>query len=219
MSLNALLLNRFWSALRAADALPSETALAREFNVSRSTVRESLSELMAAGLISKQQGRHTRLVNPMERLVLSRPVIGDPSIQEVKDVLELRAFLESVAAGCCAESASDDQLAIIKSEYEKMQLRNEKNTTLSRAKADLQFHMLIAQFSHNLVVASLSELFYSRYFSSIYKALDLTLQRYGRYPDKIAPQHEQIFKALCQRDRLAAETAAREHVLYTRSLL
>ncbi len=178
-----------------------------------------MAELVAAGQLIKQQGRLTRLVNPLEAVILKLPVKADPSLADVIDVLELRAFIESVAAGCCAEHASSEQLSIIRAEYEKMQLRSQKNTTLGRAKADLQFHMLIAKYSHNLVVASLSELFYNRYFSSIYKALDLTLKRYGRYPERITPQHQQIFKALEKGDRSAAEEAAREHVLYTRSLL
>jgi DNA-binding FadR family transcriptional regulator len=204
---------------RAGETLPSESSLAAHFSVSRSAIRESMSELLAAGLVIKQQGRLTRLANPLESVVLNLPVNADPSLADVRDVLELRAFIESVAAGCCAENASKEQIAIIRSEFEKMQLRNQKNTTLVRAKADLQFHMLIAKYSHNLVVASLSELFYNRYFSSIYKALDLTLKRYGRYPERINPQHQQIFSALERGDRSAAEEAAREHVLYTRSLL
>ena len=219
MSIASSLLALLMDTTRAGEALPSESSLATHFSVSRSAIREAMSELLAAGLVIKQQGRLTRLVNPLESVVLNLPVQADPTLNEVRDVLELRAFIESVAAGCCAENASKRQIAIIRSEFEKMQLRSQKNTTLIRAKADLQFHMLIAKYSHNLVVASLSELFYNRYFSSIYKALDITLKRFGRYPERINPQHQQIFAALERGDRLAAEEAAREHVLYTRSLL
>jgi len=219
MSIASPLLSSLIETTRAGQTLPSESSLAAHFSVSRSVIREAMSELLASGLVIKQQGRLTRLANPLESVVLNLPVKADPSLADVRDVLELRAFIESVAAGCCAENASKDQIAIIRSEFEKMRLRSQKNTTLIRAKADLQFHMLIAKYSHNLVVASLSELFYNRYFSSIYKALDLTLKRYGRYPERINPQHHQIFSALERGDRLAAEEAAREHVLYTRSLL
>jgi len=219
MPITSPLLSLLMDTTRAGEALPSESNLAAHFSVSRSAIREAMAELVAAGQLIKQQGRLTRLVNPLEAVILKLPVKADPTLSEVRDVLELRAFIESVAAGCCAEHASSEQLSIIRAEYEKMQLRSQKNTTLGRAKADLQFHMLIAKYSHNLVVASLSELFYNRYFSSIYKALDLTLKRYGRYPDRITPQHQQIFKALEKGDRSAAEEAAREHVLYTRSLL
>lgn len=219
MSLTLPLLSLLMDTTRAGETLPSELSLAAHFSVSRSVIREAMAELVASGQIIKQQGRLTRLANPLEEVILALPVKADPTLAEVRDVLELRAFIESVAAGCCAENASKRQIAIIRSEFEKMQLRSQKNTTLIRAKADLQFHMLIAKYSHNLVVASLSELFYNRYFSSIYKALDLTLKRYGRYPELINPQHQQIFTALERGDRLAAEEAAREHVLYTRSLL
>ncbi|MGB1173728.1 MAG: FadR/GntR family transcriptional regulator [Marinobacterium sp.] len=219
MSITSNLLSLLMDTTRAGETLPSESSLAAHFSVSRSAIREAMAELIAAGQLIKQQGRLTRLVNPLETVILQLPVKADPTLAEVRDVLEFRAFIESVAAGCCAEHASSEQIAVIRSEYEKMQLRSQKNTTLIRAKADLQFHMLIAKYSHNLVVASLSELFYNRYFSSIYKALDLTLKRYGRYPERINPQHQQIFAAIERGDRFAAEEAAREHVLYTRSLL
>lgn len=51
--------------LRAGDALPPETALAEQFQVHRSTVREALRRLESAGLIKRPPGA--------KRMVVSRP--------------------------------------------------------------------------------------------------------------------------------------------------
>ena len=211
--------NHLIAHARRGEGLPSEAALQREFQLSRSAVREVLAQLVAKGVLLKSKGRATQLINPMESLIAALPLNADPNIEQIREVLEFRAFLEGSAASACARSATDLQLQLIDQEYQRMRDRNRGATTLAKAKADLQFHMLIAKYSHNLVIASLSELFYNRYFAAIYKALDLTLKRYGRYPERIGGQHQAIQTALLARDPGKSEEAAREHVLYTRSLL
>ncbi|MFC6671806.1 FCD domain-containing protein [Marinobacterium aestuariivivens] len=104
-------------------------------------------------------------------------------------------------------------------EYQRMARRSEGETTLSKAKADLTFHLMIAESSHNLLLISFSQLFYSRFFNAIYGVLDRTLKRYGRYPDGIRGQHAAIHQALMARDADAARARATEHILYTCRLL
>jgi GntR family phosphonate transport system transcriptional regulator len=48
---------------RAGDLLPSEAALARRFGVNRHTVRRALDELVAAGMVTRHQGRGTQVVD------------------------------------------------------------------------------------------------------------------------------------------------------------
>jgi DNA-binding FadR family transcriptional regulator len=54
--------------LRAGDALPSETDLARQFGVNRSTVREAIRELETHGLLGRGPGK--------KRLLVTRPEPG-----------------------------------------------------------------------------------------------------------------------------------------------
>jgi len=55
--------------LRAGDALPTETELARQFAVNRSTVREALRRLESGGLVGRLNGG--------KRLVVTRPAAAD----------------------------------------------------------------------------------------------------------------------------------------------
>ena len=219
MNLTQDLFSYFIEIARSGDQPLSEPALACRFNVSRARIREAMSQLVSQGVIDKQQGRTTRLINPLAQSLSYLPVHANPDTAEIRDVLELRAFLESAAASACANHATDEQMTLIEEEYARMRLRSQGETTLAKAKADLRFHMLIAQCSHNLVICSISELFYSRYFAAMYKALDLTLKRLGRYPDKIPIQHHDIYTAILNREASLAGDLACEHVLYTRSLM
>lgn len=100
-----------------------------------------------------------------------------------------------------------------------MSQRHQGGTTLHQAKADLTFHMQIADHCHNLLLISISQILYSRYFNAIYAVLLQNFKKRGRYPEQIGAQHQQIFQAIMARDPQAARTAAREHIAYTRGLL
>ena len=66
-------------ALRAGDALPAETALAEQFGVNRSTVREALRELETHGLVGRQARRQEALRHAAEaraRVVRGQPRAG-----------------------------------------------------------------------------------------------------------------------------------------------
>src|SRR5271155_2900271 len=58
--------------LRTGDALPSETDLARQFGVNRSTVREAIRELEIHGLLGRGRGeKRLRVTRPEPRRVSS----------------------------------------------------------------------------------------------------------------------------------------------------
>ncbi|WP_253448936.1 phosphonate metabolism transcriptional regulator PhnF [Halomonas sp. Y3] len=57
------LTDRVRSDYTAGDLLPSESELAEHFGVNRHTVRRALDELVAAGLVTRHQGRGTQVVD------------------------------------------------------------------------------------------------------------------------------------------------------------
>src|SRR5262245_64442056 len=81
--------------------LPSGTrlrqeALAEEFGVSRTPVREALRKLQAGGLVELQPHRGA--------------VVRGLSSREIRDAYEVRATLEALAARLAAERVSREQL-------------------------------------------------------------------------------------------------------------
>jgi len=194
--------------------IPSQRVLATEHQVSRATVREAFTLLEQQGLIETNQGAASRCCNLLEpHFKLTLEGVGD-NFEFQRQVMEARAALEGEAAFYAALRASDDQLQKLDEEFYRMQARSE-DTTLAKAKADLTFHMQIAESSHNLLIISFSQIFYSRYFNAIYGVLSRTLKKFGRYPDGISKQHAQIHKALMNRDAETARRVAQDHILYT----
>jgi len=63
------------------DRLPPERQLCRDFDVSRSTLRQALGELEERGLISRHQGRGTFVTRPRVQL----PIIGVFSIRDAME--------------------------------------------------------------------------------------------------------------------------------------
>lgn len=200
-------------------ALPSQRQLAEQFGLARSTVREVVQRLELDGLILTAHGGRSVCENALEKYIeMPLEGVGDNLAFQLQ-VMEARAFLEGEAAYFAALRATDEQLAEIEKEFDKMQLRSKGLTTLDKAKADLRFHMMIAESSHHLLITSFSQLFYNRYFNAIYGVLNRTLIKFGRYPDGIRMQHEQIYQALRQRNPEQARKVACEHIIYTRNLL
>ncbi|MBS98364.1 MAG: GntR family transcriptional regulator [Oceanospirillaceae bacterium] len=205
--------------LAPGEKLPSERVIAQEQSISRESVREAFSRLQAEGLIESAPGRASRGCNLLSpHLQLPLEGLGDDLDFQLQ-VMEVRALLEGECAWYAAQRANVQELEALAQEYARMHARAKQETTLARARADLQFHMLIARSSHNLLLVSFSQLFYERYFNAIYGVLSRTLKKFGRYPQGIRGQHAQIHRAIQARDADGARRIAREHILYTRGLL
>lgn len=197
------------------ELLPSERVMAQEIGLSRSSINEVYRSLSAQGFIESSPGKRPRVINLFKSRFQALVDEMPGTSEDLSSIYSLRAQLEGEAAFYCAARATDEQLRLIELEYQAMVKRNQGETTLTKAKADLRFHTLIAECSHNLPVVSFSLLFYERFFNAIYTALDLTLKRYGRYPDGIRGQHAAIYQALLRRESDQARRAAIDHVNYT----
>lgn len=78
-----------------------QEALAREFGVSRTPVREALRQLQAIGIAQLEHNRGA--------------VVRAPSARELREAYEVRAELEGLAAKLAATRISDDELARLRS--------------------------------------------------------------------------------------------------------
>jgi len=202
--------------------LPGQLALMERFDVSRTCLREAMTGLEMRGLITSRHGSGC-YVNNLFELQFAEPMLGVEldSVALQLSIMEMRLVLEGEAVQYVCERATDDELAVIAHGYKAMGQR--RGNGLQRAKADLKFHMLIAESSHCLIVVSLSQLFYPQFFNAIYGSLynvaghDLTLS--DEVSMVISEQHRAIYEAVMVRDGDAAKTAAQEHIGYSMSLL
>src|SRR5690625_1874908 len=121
------------------EKLPTESSLMETYQVSRTVVRESISQLRAAGLVETQQGRGSYVLTApsQDRFALDATEIR--TIDDVRDMLDFRLGIESEAAALAALHRTDQQLA----ELRRLQQRFEdcEARPSDAVEADFELHL------------------------------------------------------------------------------
>jgi GntR family transcriptional regulator, transcriptional repressor for pyruvate dehydrogenase complex len=131
--------------LAVGDKLNSEAALAQEYGVSRSVIREALRSCNALGLTVTRTGRGTFVVADH---VANDLVLGQFS---ARDLNEARPHIEIPAAGLAAERRTADDLDILRAMVASMAVETDPEAWVV---LDSGFHAAIARASGNKVFES-----------------------------------------------------------------
>lgn len=134
--------------LSVGSMLPGETELAEQLGVTRPTVREAFRSLENSGLIGRGPRRRMVVTAP-EAHVVSDAMHNSMVLHGVsyRELWEVNIALEPAAADLAARSASSDLLEAIETNLEWTSRVLADPDEL--AKADIEFHELIAQASGN----------------------------------------------------------------------
>lgn len=204
--------------LRATERLPAETELARQFSVSRPTIREALSALESQGLINKVPGAgggsfvrsvdHHALGQVVQESMHNLLSLGSVSFDEVAHV---RQYLEVPAAATAALNRTQEDVDELNQIIEEQRTRSVDDPLI--ADLDARFHIAIARMSGNRILASLVYALHSE--SEPVSYLDLSPD-VGR---TTFAQHKAIVKAISSQDSEAASAAITEHLTYLREHL
>jgi GntR family transcriptional repressor for pyruvate dehydrogenase complex len=93
--------------LLPGDRLPAETVLAEKYGVSRTILREAIASLKNDDILESKQGRGIIVKNPNQRQAFRfSDVFETISVDEINYFYEMRALLESEAAGLAAVRSS-----------------------------------------------------------------------------------------------------------------
>jgi DNA-binding FadR family transcriptional regulator len=128
--------------------LPSEAALSREFEVSRSVVREALRGLQALGMTESKTGKGTFVTatGPADN-----PTFGPYS---ARDLIEVRRHVEIPVAGYAALRRDQDHLDLLAHLLDRMDAETDNTAWVA---LDSLFHITIAQASGNPVFGKVIE--------------------------------------------------------------
>ncbi|MDX3900018.1 MAG: FadR/GntR family transcriptional regulator [Sphingobium sp.] len=192
------------------DTLSGEVAFAEELDVSRSAYREAVQVLTAKGLVESRPKAGTRVLprnrwNLLDPDVLAWAFAGEPDVQFVRDLFELRAIVEPAAARLAAERRDRADLAAMKEALAAMR-RHTLSTDLGRA-ADRDFHNAILHATRNDALLALT--------ASIGAAVNWTTQykhRARALPRNPIPDHVRVYDAILAQDGAAASDAMRHLV-------
>ena len=140
-------------SLRTGDPLPSETDLARQFGVNRSTIREAIRELETHGLLGRVRGeKRLRVTRPEPRRV-SSGVSRALALHDVTflELWEAMMAIEPIAAQYAAARRSAAQLqALVRA---KARFTREVADTPAAVSAVVDFFTAVAAASGNQVLA------------------------------------------------------------------
>jgi GntR family transcriptional repressor for pyruvate dehydrogenase complex len=203
--------------LKPQDRLPSERDLAESFAVSRTVIREALKLLEARGLIEILTGNGV-FVSKLDSSVVTKSLGMYLRLQsDVQDgefkVHELRRILEVEIAGIAAQRATPNQLAQLRQLIDNMAAADLAREQV--ALLDLQFHVALAQATHNEMIT----LVYEPVIEYLRRQLITAWQRYDQSPDIFNHQHEEVYAAVSAHDSERARGAMAAHLDYARTLL
>ncbi|MGC4933168.1 FadR/GntR family transcriptional regulator [Gordonia sp. DT30] len=183
--------------------LPVEDELAREFGVSRITLRQAVQALVHVGQLETIQGSGTfvRAASEVEAVV-SRFL----STKDLRSVLEVRQALESQAAALAAGRAIPAQLAQMGAAIERGEHAAAAGDLLKSSEASIDFHRTVVAASHNAPLISLYTGIQNSVLQSIHQAAPADEAR------SFVDGHREILDAIAGGDADGARHLASEHL-------
>jgi GntR family transcriptional regulator, transcriptional repressor for pyruvate dehydrogenase complex len=194
--------------LKPGEKIDSVTQLAENFQVGRSAIREALSALRAMGLVEMKQGEGTyvrefeaeQITFPLSTAILMNK-------EDVANLLEVRKIIESGTVAAAAIKRNDEQLKTMAVALEEMKRAN-GNEELGE-KADLQFHLALAEASQNPLLMGLLKNVSGLMAETMKETRRLWLFSKQTTMERLYEEHLAIFEAIRDQD----EEKARKNML------
>lgn len=198
--------------LKAGDRIPSEQALAKQFGVARTVVREAISLLKHDGIILAKQGVGAFVDYPANRQAFRISPACFEKRKTLHKLLELRTAVHAEAAAIAARNITDsdlEYLGIIYADLKRLiPLRTSDADELVR-KED-EFYLKIAEFSSNEYFVQFVCLINS-YITENLWSVAVKNARASEMNTAVLQEHTAVFEAIENRDVDSARTAARKH--------
>lgn len=150
LKMKFLIVSKNWGV---GSKLPGEEVLAKEFQVSRNTIRSALQKLNAIGMVETRHGSGSYVVRTVETGDLSAAFEASGlSRKKIIAILEFRRGIESESTYLATVRGDESDFARIR--LSALSMRDNINNFQMYSQADLDFHLNIAQATKN-------DLFYS----------------------------------------------------------
>ncbi|MFA0945949.1 FadR/GntR family transcriptional regulator, partial [Pseudomonas tremae] len=194
--------------LPAESKMPTEHELADQFNVSRSVVREAISQLKADGVLVIRRGSGSFVSQTPGGTVFRLPSNESHSADLTK-LFELRSWIEIQAASVAAQRHTDADLERL---FEAMSLMesNTSNFEVS-SKADVEFHSAIVAACKNEYLTAFHEFLGSQLVQARFMAWENS-SKLEIGPSGAIREHREIYDVIAKRNPSEAAHCARMHL-------
>ena len=170
-----------------------ENKIAEEMHVSRTPVREAMQKLVAEGFVK---------TTPNQTIVVT-----EVSLEDVKDVLQIRGVLEGLAARIAAKQINILEIDELEKIVTQMGLYVTKKDLTSYCKVDDEFHDLILNICENKWIIQTRD----NLGSFIYRFRIKSLSVPGRLRCSLE-EHQAIMEALKKHDSAEADRLSQIHM-------
>ncbi len=128
--------------------LPNENELSADLQVSRTTLREAISFLVAQGVLEIRRGRGTFVAEELPAAGVDLTALADMrSRVRAKDLFEMRLIFEPATVALACLRATDEELEQIRKKAERVERIAAEGGDWPLA--DQEFHWAIMKASHN----------------------------------------------------------------------
>jgi DNA-binding GntR family transcriptional regulator len=172
----------------------TESKIASELKVSRTPVREAITQLELEGLVVYIPNKGA--------------IVKGLSIEDIRDIYEIRIKIEGIAAKRAASNITASQLKELKEVVEFEKFYTNKGDTEQVLKLDTKFHEIIFRASGSRLLDHTLKNFHHY----IQRARNLSLKDNER-AKKALSEHMAIMKAIEKGDREKADTLMKEHII------
>ena len=194
--------------LKPGDKLPPQDKLAKQFNVSRNTIREAVYKLTVMGFLSAKQGVGTivQVTNPSGYVTsLSSHLLFNPAT--VREFIEARLIVEQATARLAGIRATQDEIRKLKDIIDQQKEALEKGDLDSLVRLGADFHTEVARASGNNVLL--------KFLEAIWDLLHQFIGEVSHLPganESSIKYHTEIYETIRARDTKKAEAKIREHM-------
>ena len=181
------------------DYLPSETELAKNLGVGKSSVREAVKMLEAMGVVEVKQGNGTIISDHPDRnsvnSLIFQLILENGS---ENDILDLRMMFETSYTIMAMKNVNHEDIEKIKITIDIFEANIEAGK--QEVDDDLNFHYAILESTHNPFVIIIGDTILQLFKTSIYKSVH-------QMPDVALADHKRIFNAFCLKDEIEVTDA------------
>ena len=186
--------------------LPNENELSEALRVSRTTLREAISFLVAQGVLEIRRGKGTFVAEDLPAAGLDlTSLAGLRSRVRAKDLFEMRLIFEPATVALARWQASDEELRQILKKVERMERIAAEGGDWPLA--DQEFHWAIIKASHNEYMRRL----YPIINSAVNEIMQISQNR-QHMQDIALADNRLILEFLLKRDEAGARHAMSIHM-------
>ncbi|SES98469.1 pyruvate dehydrogenase complex transcriptional repressor PdhR [Thalassotalea agarivorans] len=206
-------------SLKAGEKLPAERELAKQFEVSRPSLREAIQKLEAKGLVVRKQGGGT-FVKDTILTGLSDPLFelmahhGESQF----DLLEFRHGVEGMSAYYAAMRGTAADYQEIQVKHDAIGTAQLEQDVQKEAEAILGFHLAICAASHNAVILQVARSIAPLLVENIAKNLAM-LSKHPEVFSRMTDYRERLLNAILSKEPQKAWGASHRHLTFIEEAL